>query len=152
MITQNNTGGRTIQLFIPFDFQGRRIDAITLSPLRLGHVLSWNEGRWKAMIELLVELAGVEENVIRELRYPDADRVMEAFMAMVSPEMRLDIEQGRIPQKPGEQDGIEPTEEQLAELAKSINGSRPATQTSQGPGAPFPPIDQNPGFDLGEEP
>src|SRR6188768_2567889 len=99
MISMDKNGGRTFHLFIPFEFNKVKIEAITIAPLRLGHVLRWNEGAWKTSIELIVELAGVDESVIRELRYPDADRVMEAFMAMVTPEMRDDMTTGRIPLK-----------------------------------------------------
>jgi hypothetical protein len=142
MITLDKTGGRTIQLYIPFEFNKRKIETITLAPLRLGHVLRWNEGAWKTMIELLVELAGVEEAVIRELRYPDADRVIDAFMALLTPEIRNDIVNGQIPLKAEDTD----------EAPRVTNGSGAPEEvdpvTMQGPGAPLPEA----GFDMSEEP
>lgn len=142
MITLNKDGGRTIQLFIPFEFNGRKIESVTLSPLRFGHVLGWNEGKWATTVALLTEMSGLEENVIRELRYPDADRVMESFMTMLTPEMRNDVESGRIPVKPIEE-LIPP------ETSTTTNGSG---QSTQGPGAPIPPEMMQPGFDLSDEP
>ena len=141
MITLNKTGGKTIQLFIPFDFNGKRIESITLSPLRLGHALRWNEGAWKTSVALLVELADVEEAVIRELRYPDADRVMESFLTMLTPDIRDDIINGRVPT------GVIPA----AAPQPATNGGAPPEQPLQGPGVPFPSAADE-GFDLSEEP
>jgi hypothetical protein len=142
MITHHATGGRTIELFVPFEHNKKRIESITLAPLRFGHALRWSEGAWKSMVELLVELAGVEEAIIRELRYPDADRVMEAFMGMLTPEIRDDLTNGRIPMKQ------ETYEEE--EAPRATNGSGIA-QTA--PGIPLPPqFDTQPGFDMSEEP
>ena len=146
MIKNDKTGGRTIELFIPFEFNKVKFEAITLAPLRLGHVLRWSEGAWKSSIEILTELAGVDESVIRELRYPDADRVMEAFMAMVTPEMREDMTIGRIPLKKEEEDFGE------VEPALATNGSGEPL----GPGVPLPDMEDyvqpQAGFDMSEEP
>jgi hypothetical protein len=142
MISLDKTGGRTIHLFIPFDHGGKRIESITLGPLRLGHVLSWNEGAWKTMIELLVDMAGVDQTVIRELRYPDADRVMECFMTMLTPEIRDDISNGRIPQKMPEY-----REEPEPPRVTNGGGDLPS-MPMMGPGVPLPEA----GFDLSEEP
>jgi hypothetical protein len=144
MISHDKSGGRTIYLFIPFEFAGKKVEQITLAPLRFGHVLRWNEGAWKTMVELLVELAGVEESVIRELRYPDADRVMEAFMAILTPEIRNDIAEGRIPMKPD----MEPELPEPNFGYEATNGSGQPV----GPGVPLPPEQPQPGFDLSEEP
>jgi hypothetical protein len=147
MITHDKLGGRTVQLYIPFDYMGKRVESITLSPLRLGHVLRWNEGHWKTMIELLVDMSGVEESLIRDIRYPDADRVMEAFLSLLTPEIRGDIEAGNVPQPR--------TNSTEAEFAAAMAAVAPATngggRPMQGPGAPLP-VDTNPGFDLSDEP
>lgn len=143
MITLDKTGGRTIQLFIPFEFNKQKIEAISLAPLRLGHVIRWNEGAWKTMIDLLVELASVDQAVIRELRYPDADRVLDQFMQMLTPEIRANIIEGQIPLK---------TEEPTEEQPRVTNGSGAPDEvdpiTMRGPGAPLPEA----GFDMSEEP
>jgi len=141
MISHDKTGGRTIHLFIPFEYNGKQVTSITLAPLRLGHVIRWNEGVWRSMIDLLVDLAGVDKAVIHELRYPDADRVLDNFMQMLTPEIRDDIANSRIPL---------PTEEPTP---RATNGSgepmddTPRTMMAP-PGVPLPEA----GFDLGEEP
>jgi hypothetical protein len=141
MITLDKTGGRTIQLFIPFEFNKKKIESITLAPLRLGHVLRWNEGAWKTMIELLVELAGVDEAVIRELRYPDADRVLDNFMQMMTPEIRSNIIEGQIPLK------VDDANEAAPRVTNGSGGEIDPVMM-QGPGAPLPEA----GFDMSEEP
>jgi hypothetical protein len=144
MITLDKTGGRTVQLFIPFEFNKQKIEAISIGPLRLGHVLRWNEGAWKTSIELLVELSGIEEAIIRDLRYPDADRVLDTFMQMLTPEIRDDVLNGRIPLKIEE---IGPA----AEAPRTTNGSGapdPDFTAMHGPGDPLPEA----GFDMSEEP
>lgn len=147
MITLDKSGGRTIHLFIPFEYNGKAVSQIALAPLRLGHVLRWNEGAWKTSIELMVELSGVDEAVIRELRYPDADRVMEAFMALVTPQIREDITNGQIPlkQPPAWSDQPPPDEEE----ARITNGGG---EPLVAPGVPLPIDMQQPGFDMSEEP
>ena len=143
MISLDKTGGRTVHLFIPFEHNGKKIESITLAPLRLGHVLRWNEGSWRTMTELLVELAGVDEAVIRDLRYPDADRVVESFMALMTPELRDDISNGRIPVK------AFPEEDRPAERVTNGSGAPVFDETMlHGPGDPLPEA----GFDMSEEP
>jgi hypothetical protein len=145
MITSNKLGGRTVELFIPFEHAGKRIDSITFGPFMLGHVLLWAEGHWASQFELMVELAGVDEAVMRQLRYPDADRVMEAFFAVITPEVRNAIAEGRIPLPQ------EPVAEAEAEV-KTTNGSGQPIA----PGAPMPPPPpfetHESAFDLSEEP
>jgi hypothetical protein len=138
MIRHEKTGGRSVELFIPFELGKKKIDAITFGPLKLGHVMLWNEGNWPSMMEFMAHLADVEIAVLRELRYPDADRVTEVFMSMLTPEIRNDVEIGRVPQKIVEEQPVAAT-----------NGSG---EPIQGPGTPLPPEMMQPGFDLGEEP
>ena len=154
MIVQDNIGGRTVHLFIPFEHGGKKIEKVSFQPLRLGHVLKWNEGEWRSMIGLLVALADVSEEVIRDLRYPDADRIMETFLSMLTPEIRDDIGNNRIPQKPF--DSTEDVEEAMrviaAEQERATNGSGAPVgldpSLMRGPGVPLPEA----GFDLSEEP
>jgi hypothetical protein len=146
MISLDKTGGRTVHLFIPFEHNKKKIESITLAPLRFGHALRWSEGAWKSMVELLVELSGVEQAIIHELRYPDADRVMEAFMSMLTPEIRDDIANGRIPLKAETYDAE-------AEEPRATNGRGGEPMVALVPGVPLPPeYDTQPGFDMSEEP
>jgi hypothetical protein len=144
MIKNDKTGGRTIDLFIPFEFNKKQVDAVVFGPLKLGHVMLWNEGHWGSMLEFMAELAGVDVVILRELRYPDADRVTEVFMGMLTPEIRNDVEVGRVPQKQ--------TPEIIAagEAGRAANGE--TLESMLGPGVPIPPEMMQPGFDLSEEP
>jgi hypothetical protein len=145
MIKHNKMGGRTIELFIPFEFNKKQYDAITFGPLKLGHVMLWNEGHWPSMLEFMAELADIEVTILRELRYPDADRVTETFMSMLTPEIRNDVEVGRVPQKPIEEKPPIVTNGSGAEMDAE-------TASMLAPGVPLPPEMMQPGFDLSEEP
>jgi len=144
MIVSEKNGGRTVHLYLPFEYMGRRIESVTLSPLKFGHTLLWNEGHYKTMLELLIDLAGVEEAIIRDLRYPDADRVMETFTMMLTPQIREDIGNGIVPQKP-------PGIQQQEQPPPVTNGGGHPMMPQQGPGEPLP-FDSQPGFDMSEEP
>jgi hypothetical protein len=144
-------GGRTVELFIPFEHGGKKIEKITFSPLLLGHVLRWNEGAWKTMIGLLVELADVDETVVRGLRYPDADRIMETFLGMLTPEIRDDIGNNRIPTPFNADEDVEAAMRAVA-AGQTANGGDDGQgldpSLMRGPGVPLPEA----GFDLSEEP
>jgi hypothetical protein len=145
MITQNKMGGRTVELYIPFDFNGKRIDSISFGALRFGHVLRWNAGEYKTMMDLMVEMSGVEINVIRELRYPDTERVVETFMSMMTPELRDNIANGQVPVKPEEMQAAQEEEERVT----NGSGNPPdPMMVMRGPGVPLPET----GFDMSEEP
>ena len=159
MISMDKSGGRTIHLFIPFEHNGKRIESITLSPIMLGHTLRWGAGDWQQSIDMLVEVAGVEDAVIRSLRYPDANRVMESFLSMLPPDIRDDIANGRIPEKrttPEEalervKQGLADVTAQTQALTNGGGGAAPdAPQNFQGPGVPLPEAET--GFDLSDEP
>jgi len=136
-IATDKLGGRTVHLFIPFEYNGKRVDSITFSAFKFGHLMLWQDRRWQSMIELMTELAGVDEAVLRELRYPDADRVMEAFMSNIPQEIRNDIVQGNVPLKRPPEDMI------VREVEVPDDG-----ETPQGPGEPLP---DDVGFDLGDD-
>jgi hypothetical protein len=65
MITSTKLGGRTVELFAPFEFNGKQIERIVFGPFKLGHVLLWNQGRWQSQFDLMVELSGEQEAVLR---------------------------------------------------------------------------------------
>ena len=152
MITSSKLGGWTVELFIPFQHGGQMIDKIVLSPIRFGDALRWGEGEFKTSFDLLAELAGVDNAIIRSLRYPDADRVMAAFISMLPQDLRDDIASGRIPVKPKpEPRQPEPFTEATEEIVTNGSGA-PVDEVTHmplsGPGVPLPEA----GFDLSEEP
>jgi hypothetical protein len=141
MIVHEKSGGRTIHLFIPFEHNKQTVSSITLAPLRLGHALRWGKGDFKDSMELLVDLAGVDQTVINNIRFPDATRVMDCFMEMLTPEIREDIVNNRVPLKP---DAV------VEEEAPRVTNGGGGDQIMMAPGVPLP--DSGPGFDLSEEP
>ena len=151
MIINSKLGGRTVELFIPFDHGGKVIEKIVLSPFRFGDALRWGEGDFKTSLDLLAELAGVDDTVIRSLRYPDADRVMEAFIAMLPMDLKDDIASGRIPVKPQSmprQPDPLGTEEEIVTNGSGAPVDDAPHMPLSGPGVPLPEA----GFDLSEEP
>lgn len=132
MIINDKKGGRSIELFLPFDIDGKTVEIIALSPVTLDHTLRWKDGKFKNEIELLAELAGVPEATIRQLRYPDVDRVMVAFFELLPMEIRALMG----PQEP----------------APIYGSEEPQPQPTEPPVASYspaePPVE---GFDLSDE-
>lgn len=99
MITQHADGGRSVELFLPFKHGRKWVRAIHFSPVTWNHQLRWQDGEYKRSLDLLFELAKEPETVLRKLRYPDVDRVMQQFFDMLPNEIREAIAAGHIPMK-----------------------------------------------------
>lgn len=98
-VTQDKRGGRVIELYIPFEVSGKKIDTVTLAPFEYGHVVRWQQGYYKGQSALLGELSGLDEVVLYKIRYPDIDRVLMAFFEMMPAEIRDNMLNGRVPQR-----------------------------------------------------
>jgi hypothetical protein len=130
MIVHEKNGGRTIFLYLPFDYRGRQVESITLSPFKFGHTLAWNDGKYRTMLDLLLEFTGVEESLIREFRE--------------------DITNGVIPQSREEPPPRQrPPQQQQPQEEYRPNGGGPP-MAMMGPGDPLP-LDEQPGFDMSDE-
>jgi hypothetical protein len=92
--THTRRGSRRVELFVPIKRGGKEIDAIDIAPAKLDHVVRWGDGKIKGSLALMVELCGIDESTLRELTYPDADRVMAAFLGSLPPAIRNDIDNG----------------------------------------------------------
>jgi hypothetical protein len=99
-VTFAKSGGRRVELFVPFDLAGVHVDAIDIGPVKLDHVLRWSAGEFVSALALLSALSGLKDSALRELRYPDADRVFGVFLDMLPDALRKDIEAGVVPQRP----------------------------------------------------
>lgn len=121
-MTQDRIGGRTIELLIPYEHQGRKIEVIHLKPIMFDHMLRWQQGAFASSLVLLVAISGETESTLRMLRYPDVDRVLDAMMSMLPDAIRQDIVNGVIPKGPAPP----------AEIPETMNG----------PAAPEPTLDQ----------
>lgn len=98
-VVVDQLGGRTVYLFIPFSFNGTKIDKIEFSAFCYDHSIRWKEGHYKSLLGLMADMSHQSETVLRQLRAVDTDRVMTEFFAMMPPEIREDIERGTIPQR-----------------------------------------------------
>jgi hypothetical protein len=107
MIVHDALGGRRIDLFIPFEAKVGdevvRIATISFGPWKLDYTFGWKAGRWPSILKLMVALSEhKDEQIIRELREPDATRVLNAFMDLLPEDIRVDLRDGIIPVKPPE--------------------------------------------------
>jgi len=110
MFTKRGTA--IVELYNPLSYQKTRItgapvdaakpetDLIEIGPVKLDHTLRWNQGEFRSTLQLMAALTGMPETALRLLTYPDADRVMAAFLAVLPAQMRDDILNGNIPQSP----------------------------------------------------
>lgn len=99
MIDLMTDGGRRIFLLLPFRHGRKMIKSITLGPVMWEHTLKWQDGDYGKSIDLLFDIAEESAVILRKVRYPDVDRVMEQFFSMLPPEIREAIAAGTIPKK-----------------------------------------------------
>lgn len=93
----STSGSRLVALYVPFEFEGSQVTAIEIGPCRLDHLLRWQKGEFKTALELLAVMCEVPEALLRQLAYPDVDRVLAAYVDMVPPQIQMDIGRGAIP-------------------------------------------------------
>lgn len=91
-------GERVVDLFVPIDVLGVEHTEIRFRAVQLDHMLRWDEGGITSAIALMAELAELDEMSIRLITYPDAELVMNEFLAHVPALIREDILQRRVPQ------------------------------------------------------
>lgn len=99
-----------MDLLLPFKHGTKMIRSVTLGPMTWDHSLKWQAGEFFSSVSLLFSLSDRPEEVLRQLRYPDVDRVMENFLAILPPGIREQIANGEVPQKfiPPQVDDLEP--------------------------------------------
>lgn len=89
--TMKKDGGWTIELFHQLP-TGQ--SSITISPLTLDAVIRWGDQEVPSTLALLSELCGIPEISLRQLRYPDVERVLLAFFSVIPPNIKADFEKG----------------------------------------------------------
>jgi hypothetical protein len=90
-------GGRRIELFVPVEFAKKKIDAVAIKPLKLDHFLRWESGEISTALALLSELTGLQQAALRQINYPDIERVMGAFVSMLPTKIAENINRGEVP-------------------------------------------------------
>lgn len=131
MVTIDKMGGRAVELFIPYEWQGKRIDRIVFRPLKLVNTEMWLKGSYKSIMHLMSDLSGLPEDTLRQLCYPDADRVMSEFINLLPDEIKAWVVKGQVPIK-------------AAEQSSDIPWTANATEDS----APNEALEDRGGFDL----
>src|SRR4051812_16393733 len=90
-------GSRTVALLMPFTHLGQNVEQVTFKPVVLDVTLRWQEGAIGGVLALMSELTGLPEHMLGQLRYPDADLVMDHFMAHLPKPISSSIANGEIP-------------------------------------------------------
>jgi hypothetical protein len=141
MITDNKMGGRRVELFIPFRVGDEDVIAVTFGPWKMDYTLRWEKGEWVSLLAVMATVADVKEEVLRELRSPDDERVISAFLGMVPPEVRNQVAQGMVPRRVEEEpyEGDEVYQPPAEEVVEQVDEG----QQGGGEGELL-------GFDLGE--
>jgi len=126
-ITATRSGARVVELLMPFDWRGMKVEAITLGPIVFDHTLKWKKGEYKEWFDFMVELTSVNgkpalPDLLRQLRYPDADRVFENFVQILPIEMKQVMNDGQWPERVEQPEPPNiPTDEETSErLASNI--------------------------------
>lgn len=83
-----------VELERPLLHQGKTIDQVEIKPPRWDQQIRLSEQKITSMLGMLAEMVGLPERLLRELTYPDVDRVMLAFHNVLPPIMRKDFETG----------------------------------------------------------
>jgi hypothetical protein len=92
MINHDRLGGRRIELLIPFDVDGERVEEVSFGPWKLDYTMRWRAGKWPGLFEMMVELSSLKSpEKFRELRSPDDDRVVAIFMEHIPASLREEI-------------------------------------------------------------
>jgi len=123
MTTKSKLGGTTVELFIPYEVDGKQITEVVIAPFCFDHTLRWMQGKFgeSAALTLMVEVTGLTERQLRQLRYPDTDRVQQEFMRMLPDDIRNDITNGKVPVP---QPQLEDIPERMSET--TIDGELPS--------------------------
>jgi hypothetical protein len=119
MVALDKSGGRRIELFIPFDYEGKMVEAVEICAPQFDHVIRWQEGEYKSALALLSAMSGITQVCLRKLRYPDAERVFAAFMDMLPDVIRADVQAGLAPRgaEPAEEPNVWPAQREAIERA-----------------------------------
>jgi hypothetical protein len=119
MVALDKSGGRRIELFIPFDYEGKMVEAVEIGAPQFDHVIRWQQGEYKNAVALLSAMSGMTQVCLRKLRYPDAERVFAAFMDMLPDVIRADVQAGVAPRgaEPAEEPNVWPAQREAIERA-----------------------------------
>jgi hypothetical protein len=95
--TLKRDGSWIVELLAPLKNNGKDVLEVVIKPPGLEHVIRWGQGDIPSTLALLAELCDLPEKMLRTITYPDVDRVMLAFTAMMPSMIQQDFQQGKRP-------------------------------------------------------
>lgn len=98
MIDRKKDGTRSIGLYCPISpAPGVSLASIELRPVTLDDVFRWQAGKIAGPMAFLAELAGLTEDTLGLLQYPDAEIVLQEFSIHLPAAIRLEVVGASVP-------------------------------------------------------
>ncbi|PWT74796.1 MAG: hypothetical protein C5B60_06265 [Chloroflexi bacterium] len=94
-ITMKKSGTWLVELNRPLMHRGKEIAQLEIKPPNWDQQIRLAEQKIVSMLGLLAEMCGLPEQLLREMTYPDVDRVMLAFHSCLPPIMQQEFQQQR---------------------------------------------------------
>jgi len=113
----DRSGGATVELLIPFETSGLKIDAVKFRPFVWDYELLWREGRFVSSLALLSAMTGMPEATIRMIRRPDIERVFAVMSILVPEAIRDAMATGQWPVPQEQEDAPSGGSEPIADHA-----------------------------------
>jgi|ERR1044072_907100 hypothetical protein len=103
-VNTQRDGARTVELLIPYESNGHKIDSITLGPYVFDHTLRWRKADYKDWFTMMVDMSSCHgrqllEEDVRLMRYPDVDRVTQNFIEMLPQDIKEALATSSWPEK-----------------------------------------------------
>ena len=137
--TWTRDGGRRIELFVPVEFIKQKIDAVTIKPVKLDHFIRWQSGEISTALALLSELTGLQQAALRQINYPDIERVMAAFVSMLPARIAANIEREEVPIAGNPTVPLSPVQQAALEEERAQAEAEP--MAAPPPAPPPPPVE-----------
>lgn len=84
-VRSKRDGSWVVELAIPLHHAGHQLDELKIRPLTMGQLVRWNNQEIPSVMALMAELTDLPELLLRQITFPDVDRVMLVFASMMPP-------------------------------------------------------------------
>ncbi len=101
-------GSFVVELNTPLQHGGRKIDELVIASPRFEHTIRWGRREIGSALALLSELTDLPERLLRQICYPDVDRVTFALFSQANFAQK-EVMEGQRPFASPEEDLPEPT-------------------------------------------
>jgi hypothetical protein len=96
-VRSRRDGSWVVELAIPLQHAGKQLDELRLKPLSMGQLVRWNNEQIPSVMALMAELTDLPELLLRQITFPDVDRVMLVFASMMPPVIQQAMTNGSRP-------------------------------------------------------